>query len=71
MSIQAIKEAVYQLNKSEQAELMHYMIELLASGDFELSEEWKAELDRRETALEKGTSIGRTANEVIEKYSAR
>jgi len=29
MGIQAIKEEVFKLNKTEQAELMHYMVELL------------------------------------------
>jgi|GEM_PF-1099528 hypothetical protein len=68
MSIQAIKEEVFKLSKTEQAELMHYMVELLATGDFDLSGEWKAELDRREEALDKGTSIGRPAKDVIGKY---
>lgn len=58
MSIQEIKKEVRKLNKAEQAELTHFMIELLASDDFELSEEWKAELDRREEAMDKGTSVG-------------
>jgi len=46
------------------------MIELLASDDFELSEEWKAELDRLEEALDKGTSLGRPARDVIAKYTS-
>ncbi|MDZ4682814.1 MAG: addiction module protein [Saprospiraceae bacterium] len=68
MSIQAIKEEVYKLSKTEQAELIYYMVELLAMGDFDLSGEWKAELDRREEALDKGSSIGRPAKDVIGKY---
>lgn len=70
MTIQAIKEELTKLNKAEQAELMHFMIELLASDDFQLSEEWKQELDNREEALDKGTSIGRPAKDVIAKYTA-
>lgn len=70
MSIQEIKDEVRKLNKAEQAELMHYMVELLASDDFELSDEWKAELDRREKALDKGASVGRPAREVIAKYTS-
>lgn len=68
MSIQGIKEEVRKLSRSEQAELMHYMIELLATDDFELSEAWKAEIDRREAALDSGKSIGKPAREVLAKY---
>ena len=50
MSIQGIKEEVRKLSRSEQAELMHYMIELLATDDFELSEAWKAEIDASATS---------------------
>jgi len=70
MSIQVIKAELRKLNKAEQAELMHYMIELLASDDFQLSEEWKIELDIRAKALEGGASIGRPAKDVIAKYTA-
>lgn len=70
MSIQEIKKEVRKLHKAEQAELMHFMIELLASDDFELSEDWKAELDRREEALDKGTSVGKPARDVIAKYTS-
>lgn len=70
MSIQAIKEEVQKLNKAEQADLMHFMVELLTSDQFELSEEWKAELDRREAALQSGESKGKPAREVIAKYKA-
>ena len=68
MSIQVIKEEVIKLNKAEQAELMHFMIELLATDNFELSAGWKAELDRREEALEKEGPVGRPAKEVLAKY---
>lgn len=70
MSIQHLKEEVRKLNKAQQTELIHFMIELLASDDFELSEAWKAELDRREKALDKGTSVGRSAKDVIAKYTS-
>ncbi|MEZ5044092.1 MAG: addiction module protein [Saprospiraceae bacterium] len=56
--------------KAEQAKLMHFMVELLASDDFELSEEWKAELDRREEAMDNGTAVGRPAKDVIAKYTS-
>jgi hypothetical protein len=70
MSIQEIKIEVSKLNKAQQAELMHFMIELLATDNFILSEDWKVELDRREKALDDGTSVGRPAKEVIAKYTA-
>ena len=70
MSIQAIKEEVSKLSREEQAELIHFMVELLAKDDFQLSEAWKEELDRREQALDKGESIGRPASDVIAKYKA-
>ena len=68
MSIQGIKEEVRKLSRSEQAELMHYMIDLLTTGDFELSEAWKAEIDLREAALDSGKSVGKPAKEVLAKY---
>jgi hypothetical protein len=71
MSIQAIKDEVCKLTKPQQAELMHFMIELMTSDNFELSDEWKKELDRREEALAKGDSIGKQAKDVIAKYTSR
>jgi len=71
MSIQEIKNEVRKLNKAEQAELIHFLVELLAADDFELSDKWKAELNRREEALDKGTSIGRLAKDVIAKYTSQ
>ena len=47
---------------------MHSMIELLATDDFELSEAWKAEIDRQEAALDSGESVGKPAREVLAKY---
>lgn len=70
MSIQAIKEEVSKLSRVEQAELMHFMIELLAKDDFQLSEAWVEELNRREDALDKGESVGKPARGVLSKYKA-
>ena len=70
MSIQAIKEEVSKLSREEQAELIHFMVELLAKDDFQLSEAWKEELGRREQALDKEESIGKPVREVISKYKA-
>ncbi len=71
MSIQDLKAEVSKLNKAEQAELMHYMVELLAVDEWELSDQWKAELDRRADALDEGPSVGRPAREVIAEYTSR
>ncbi len=70
MSIQAIKEEVSKLSRMEQAELMHFMIELLAKDDFQLSEAWMEELNHREEALDKGESVGKPARDVLSKYRA-
>lgn len=69
MTIQVLKEELLKLSKAQQIEVMHFMVEVIASDDFELSEEWKAELDKREEALEKGNSVGRSAKDVISKYT--
>ena len=71
MSIQAIKEEVSKLSRTEQAELMHFMIELLAKEDFLLSEAWMEELNRREDALDKGESVGKPARDILSKYKAQ
>lgn len=68
MSVQTIKKHLSNLSRAEQAEIMHFMVELLAKDDFHLSEEWKTELNRREQALEDGTSVGRPAKSVLAKY---
>ena len=70
MHIQAIKEAISKLSRVEQAELMHFMIELLAKDDFQLSEAWMEELSRREDALGKGESIGKPVRDVLSKDKA-
>lgn len=70
MGIQEIKQAVRELPKAEQADLMHLLIELLVADAGELSAKWKTELDRREEALATGASIGKPAGEVIAKYTS-
>ena len=54
MSTQAIKQEVNYLNKMEQKELLHYMIEIIAGADNDLSQTWKAEIDRRIAAYKRG-----------------
>ncbi|MEM6700634.1 MAG: addiction module protein [Bacteroidota bacterium] len=54
MSIQAIKQEVSHLNKMEQKELLHYMIEVVAGADNDLSQTWKTEIDRRIAAYQRG-----------------
>ncbi len=71
MSFQAIKQEVIKLDRAKQADLMHFLIELLVSEKFQLSDEWKKELADREEALKAGTSIGRPARDVIAKYTMR
>lgn len=68
MSIQTIKKEVSKLKKEEQTELMHFMIELLASENPSISEEWQEEINHREEALNNGTSVGKPAKQVIAKY---
>jgi hypothetical protein len=45
MSIQNIKIEVSQLRRDEQAELMHFLINLMTDDTFLISEEWQKELD--------------------------
>ena len=71
MSIQTLKAEISKLDKVEQADLMHYLVSLLTDESVELSPEVRAELDRREAALEAGTSVGKPAREVIAKYLTR
>ncbi len=71
MNIQAIKEEIQRWDKSQQADLMHFLIELLTNDQSRLSDDWKKELDKRTQALKNGTSIGRPAHEVVAKYTAR
>lgn len=71
MSIEVLKEVLQKLSKQEQAELMHFMVKLLASDNTELSDAWKKELDRRESALNDGTSEGQIARDVLNKYTPK
>ena len=71
MSLQAIKKEISKLDKVEQVDLMHYLMSLLTDGTVELSPDVRAELDRREAALEAGMSVGKPAREVIAKYLTR
>jgi hypothetical protein len=71
MSIQTLKEELVKLSKLEQTELLHFMVELLTNDDFELSEDWKKELDRREEALKNRTSVGQPASDILSKYKPR
>ena len=68
MSIQNLKIEVSQLPRSEQAELMHFLIDLMSSDTFSIPKEWEEELNNREEALENGTSIGKPVREVLAKY---
>ena len=68
MNIQDIKEEITKLPRAEQAELIHFIIDLLAKDDFLLSDAWKEELSSREQALDKGKSKGKPARKVIRKY---
>ncbi len=69
MSFQTIKQEIQKLDRAKQADLMHFLVELLASDTFQLSDEWKKELAVREEALKNGTSVGRPARDVIAKYT--
>jgi hypothetical protein len=71
MTLQSLKKEVSKLSRKEQAELMHFMVELLSGDPFTLSQEWIAELDKREKALEEGASVGKPAREVLAKYKAK
>ena len=71
MSVQAIKEEIKNWDKSQQAELMHFLVELLTNDQFQLSDNWKHELEQRTQALKNGTSVGRPARDVIAKYTAQ
>ena len=51
MTIQSIKKEVQSWDKAQQADLMHFLVELLTNDQFQLSENWKNELAKREEAL--------------------
>ena len=71
MTIQTIKKEVQNWDKAQQADLMHFLVELLTNDQFQLSENWKNELAKREEALNNGTSLGRPARDVLAKYAAQ
>ncbi len=71
MTIQNIKKEIQNWDKTQQADLMHFLVELLANDKFQLSEKWEKELNKREEALKNGTSVGRPAREVLAKYTSR
>jgi len=68
MSVDAILKEVEALSAEEQAELMHRLQELLSRTDgwLELSDEMKAELDRREAAYQADPSNVYTWEQVVE-----
>lgn len=71
MTILEIKKEVANLNKADQADLIHYLVELLTNDKFQLSEKWIEELDKREKAYRDGTSVGRPAREVIQEFLSK
>jgi len=71
MTLQIVKEEVQKWEKSLQADLMHYLVELLAKEKFQISEEEKKELNKRVQSLKNGTSVGRSAKDVLSKYGSR
>lgn len=71
MTIQDLKKEVGNLDKAEQADLVHYLVELIANDKFQLSEALKKELNKREKAYRDGTSVGRPAREVIQEFLSK
>ncbi|MEL6719759.1 MAG: addiction module protein [Bacteroidota bacterium] len=71
MSLTAIKSSISELSPRERAELMHFMVDMLAEETLYLSENWKTELDAREIALKNGTSVGKPVRDVLAKYGQR
>ena len=68
MTIQTIKKEIQNWDKIQQADLMHFLVELLTNDKFQLSEGWEKKLNKREEALRNGTSVGRSAKEVLARY---
>ena len=58
MSVDTIKIELSKLSRHQKVEIMHFLIENVAieEDDFELTEEVKAELNRREEAVKNGTA---------------
>ena len=68
MSIQVLKAELQKLSISEKTEITHFLVELLANETSNMLGDWKDEITRREKALENGSSKGRLASTVINKY---
>ncbi len=49
-----MKEQIVSMSKQEQADLMYFLVELMTGVPFQLSNEWKSEIDVREATLESG-----------------
>lgn len=71
MSIQTIKNELSKLSKAEQAEIIHFMVGLLANPEEDIPNEWKSEIDKREESLKNGRSVGKSAREVLAKYISK
>lgn len=71
MSITEIKERIIQLNAEERDEIMMHILSLKNEYEFELSEEWNAELDARKEAYECGEIGARPYDEVIKELGLR
>ena len=69
MTLQIVKEEVRKWDKPLQADLMHYLVELMTKEKIKISEEERIELRKRLESLENGTSVGRPAEEVFAKYA--
>lgn len=63
-------EAIAKINdEAALAELLKLALGLInEEEDFQFSDQWKAEIDKREAALEDGSSVGRPLKEVLAKY---
>jgi putative addiction module component (TIGR02574 family) len=68
MSLAAVKSTIVELSAQEKAELMHFLVDMLAEETLYLSEEWKEELTSRAYKLEHGISVGKPIREVLKKY---
>ena len=71
MSTSEIKDKISKLSQSEQDEIMYFMIELNGNSDFDLSQECKEEIDRREAAHRAGKMSVRPAREVSKEWRKR
>jgi putative addiction module component (TIGR02574 family) len=59
MTAQAIKEEIVQLTRQQQAEIVHFIMDILVEEeDFELTDELKTEIDASYDAIENGVDKG-------------